>query len=75
MHLTKPLPLGTVQVGAANDPAPKVGHVALVGAGPGAKDLITLRGAKRLQEADVILYDRLIDPELLNLARNDAARI
>lgn len=51
------------------------GSVSLVGAGPGSKDLITLRGVQRLQEADVIYYDRLIDPELLELARRDAERI
>lgn len=51
------------------------GSVALVGAGPGAKDLITLRGVQRLQEADVIYYDRLVDPEVLELARRDAERI
>ncbi len=53
----------------------KVGSVALVGAGPGAKDLITLRGVQRLQEADVIYYDRLVDPEILELARRDAERV
>lgn len=52
-----------------------VGSVALVGAGPGAKDLITLRGVQRLQEADVIFYDRLVDPEVLELARRDAERV
>lgn len=51
------------------------GSVALVGAGPGAKDLITLRGVQRLQEADIIYYDRLVDPEILELARRDAERI
>ncbi|WP_299504514.1 siroheme synthase CysG [uncultured Roseobacter sp.] len=51
------------------------GSVALVGAGPGARDLITLRGVQRLQEADVIYYDRLIDPDLLELARRDAERV
>lgn len=51
------------------------GSVALVGAGPGAKDLITLRGVQRLQEADVIYYDRLLDPEILELARRDAERV
>jgi len=50
-------------------------HVALVGAGPGAKDLITLRGVQRLQEADIIFYDRLVDPEVLELARRDAERV
>ncbi len=53
----------------------KDGSVALVGAGPGAKDLITLRGVQRLQEADVIFYDRLVDPEILELARRDAERV
>mmetsp|Transcript_13745 Transcript_13745/g.23430 ORF Transcript_13745/g.23430 Transcript_13745/m.23430 type:complete len:462 (-) Transcript_13745:342-1727(-) len=52
-------------------PAP----VALVGAGPGSSDLITLRGVQRLQEADVIYYDRLIDPQVLELARRDARRV
>jgi uroporphyrin-III C-methyltransferase/precorrin-2 dehydrogenase/sirohydrochlorin ferrochelatase len=55
--------------------AQKSGSVALVGAGPGGPDLITLRGMRRLQEADVILYDRLADPEILELARRDAERI
>jgi uroporphyrin-III C-methyltransferase/precorrin-2 dehydrogenase/sirohydrochlorin ferrochelatase len=53
----------------------KGGSVSLVGAGPGAKDLITLRGVQRMQEADVIYYDRLLDPEILELARRDAERI
>lgn len=53
----------------------RVGSVALVGAGPGCKDLITLRGVQRLQEADVIFYDRLVDPEILELARRDAERV
>jgi uroporphyrin-III C-methyltransferase/precorrin-2 dehydrogenase/sirohydrochlorin ferrochelatase len=51
------------------------GSVSLVGAGPGAKDLITLRGVQRLQEADVIYYDRLVDAEVLELARRDAERV
>ncbi|WP_299747095.1 siroheme synthase CysG [uncultured Tateyamaria sp.] len=59
---------GTVPAAA---PAP----VALVGAGPGATDLITLRGVQRLQEADIIFYDRLVDPEVLELARRDAERV
>ena len=49
--------------------------VALVDAGPGASDLITLRGVQRLQEADIIFYDRLIDPQILELARRDAERV
>lgn len=52
-----------------------VGFVSLVGAGPGSADLITLRGLQRLQAADVILYDRLADPELLAHKRMDAQAI
>ena len=55
--------------------ASTTGSVALVGAGPGATDLITLRGVQRLQSADVIYYDRLIDPAILELARRDAERV
>lgn len=51
------------------------GAIALVGAGPGARDLLTLRAVERLQEADVIFYDRLVDPEVLELARRDAERV
>lgn len=51
------------------------GHIALVGAGPGARDLLTLRAVQRLQEADVIFYDRLVETEVLELARRDAERI
>lgn len=51
------------------------GSIALVGAGPGARDLITLRAVERLQEADIIFYDRLVDPEVLELARRDAERV
>ena len=51
------------------------GFVSLVGAGPGSRDLVTLRGVLRLQEADIIFYDRLVDPGLLELARRDAERV
>ena len=51
------------------------GHLALVGAGPGAADLLTLRAVQRLQEADIIFYDRLVDPAVLELARRDAERV
>lgn len=53
----------------------QTGHIALVGAGPGARDLLTLRAVERLQEADVIFYDRLVDPDVLELARRDAERV
>lgn len=51
------------------------GSIALVGAGPGARDLLTLRAVERLQEADVIFYDRLVDEDVLELARRDAERV
>ena len=51
------------------------GSIALVGAGPGAADLLTLRALRLLQEADVIYYDRLVDAGVLELARRDAERV
>lgn len=51
------------------------GSVALVGAGPGDPGLLTLRGLRVLNEADVILHDRLVSAEVLKLARRDAELI
>jgi uroporphyrin-III C-methyltransferase/precorrin-2 dehydrogenase/sirohydrochlorin ferrochelatase len=51
------------------------GEAYLVGAGPGAPDLITVRGRQLLAEADVVLYDRLANPKLLDYARRDAELI
>ena len=61
--------------GPAESERDRRGLVSLVGAGPGAADLVTLRGVQRLQEADVIFYDRLVDPAVLELARRDAERV
>lgn len=44
-----------------------LGKVYLVGAGPGAADLITVRGAKHLEKADIVFYDALVEPEMLAL--------
>ena len=51
------------------------GTVFLVGAGPGDPELITVRGARALAEADVVVYDRLVSPGVLELARPGAERV
>lgn len=48
------------------------GSISLVGAGPGAVDLLTVRAVNHLQEADVVFYDRLVDKEVLDIARSAA---
>ncbi|MBY0364118.1 MAG: siroheme synthase CysG [Phreatobacter sp.] len=57
------------------DAGPSAGRVLLVGAGPGDPDLLTLKALRALQSADVILYDNLVAPEILELARREARRV
>ena len=58
-----------------NPPSDKIGTVYLVGAGPGDPELLTLKALRALQDADVILHDRLVPAAVLDFARRDAALI
>lgn len=58
----------------AGSTTPDRGHVAFVGAGPGAADLLTIQAARAIENAEVVIHDRLVSEDILALA-SDAARM
>ena len=52
----------------------RFGRISLVGAGPGARDRLTLRAVDRIRAVDIVFYDRLVDPSLLQMCRDDCRK-
>lgn len=63
-----------LSIALKDEAAPSFGRVSIVGAGPGDPELLTLKAQRKLLEADVIVYDRNVSSNILELARRDAER-